>query len=537
MTSPFEANAAMPRLEMRGISKRFGATLALEGVNLRVASGEVLALVGENGAGKSTLMKVLSGAHRPDEGRMWLDGLEYRPAHPLQARQAGVAMIYQELSLAPHLTVAENILLGMEPHRMGWIDRRAVRTRAAEAIRHFGHPEIMPDRRVGDMSVGAQQLVEVARALAVGCRVLILDEPTSSLTQRDARQLFSLIQRLKTEGLAIIYISHFLEEVKQVADRITILRDGRTVEDCPMAQISTDRIIRLMVGREVKDLYPRSRRQRGEVILEINQLSGGRKPQKASLALHRGEVLGIAGLMGAGRTELLRCIFGLDPIREGRIRVGIHAGPASPLCRWSQGVGMLSEDRKQEGLALSLSLADNATLSRLEGLGPGPLVFPRRQAEATRVWIERLGIRCLGPEQTVGDLSGGNQQKLALARLLHHDVDILLLDEPTRGIDVAAKAVVYQLIDELASGSTVAGRLPRAVLMVSSYLPELLGICDRVAVMCRGRLGLARPASETDEHQLMVEATGQEFHWNEGHPDAMGGFRRNQPQRTAEGAE
>jgi ribose transport system ATP-binding protein len=495
---------------MRDIGKRFGATIALDGVDLRVAAGEVLALVGENGAGKSTLMKVLSGAHPPDRGAMRLDGQPYAPADPLAARKAGVAMIYQELSLAPHLTVAENILLGMEPHTAGWIHGRRVRARAEEAIRHFGHPEIQPDRKVADLSVAAQQLVEIARALAVGCRVLVLDEPTSSLTQRDVEQLFALIRKLRAQGLAIVYISHFLEEVKQVADRVTVLRDGRTVGESPMDQITVDRLIALMVGREVKDLYPHSRRQAGEVVLEIQDFGGRIKPVSASLSLRRGEVVGIAGLMGAGRTELLRCLFSLDPVRSGTIRIGWHSGPASPLRRWAQGMGMLSEDRKQEGLALSLSLAENITLSRLRGFGPAGLVYPQRQAAAAQRWIQRLGVRCRDPHQRVGDLSGGNQQKVALARLLQHDVDILLLDEPTRGIDVAAKAAIYQLIDELASGSGSGGAAPKAVLVVSSYLPELLGICDRLAVMCRGHLGPARPREAVDERSLMMEATGQE---------------------------
>jgi ribose transport system ATP-binding protein len=496
-----------PRLAMRGIVKRFGATLALDGVDLTVAPGEVLALVGENGAGKSTLMKVLSGAHPPDAGTLELDGAPFRPATPLAARRAGIAMIYQELSLAPHLTVEENIVLGLEPHRFGWVRGREVRTAALGALRHFEHPDLRPDRRVAGLPVAAQQLVEIARALASGCRVLVLDEPTSSLTAGDAARLFAVIRDLKAQGIAVVYISHFLEEVRQIADRIAVLRDGRTVGGGLAATLATRQLIALMVGREVTELYPRSPRTRGEVVLELDSLAGRVRPERASLTLHRGEVLGIAGLMGAGRTELLRCVFGLDAVRKGRVRLGTYVGPASPAARWRQGVGLLSEDRKQEGLALSLSLADNVTLSRLEHLGPGGLVLPRRQAEATRRWIERLGIRCLSATQRATDLSGGNQQKVALARLLQHDVDVLLLDEPTRGIDVGAKATIYRLIDELASGA--GGRSPKAVLMVSSYLPELLGVCDRIAVMCRGRLGPARPVAAVDEHSLMAEATGQ----------------------------
>ena len=496
---------------MQGVCKRFGATVALEDVSIKVASGQVLALVGENGAGKSTLMKVCSGAIKPDTGQLWLDGKPYQPNNPLEARRAGVAMIYQELSLTPHLSVEENIMLGMEPATLGVVHWKKVRQRAIEAIKEFDNPELAPDARVSNLSVGSQQLVEIARALAIGCRVLVLDEPTSSLTRQDVERLFEIIARLKQQGKAIIYISHFIEEVKRIADKVTVLRDGAVVGGSDVDAISIDEIVALMVGRQVDKLYPRSEREPGEVILEIEDLAGPQKPVSASLKLRRGEVLGIAGLVGAGRTELLRSLFGLEPVKRGRIRLGVYTGPASPVKRWMQGAGLLSENRKEEGLALSLSVADNITLSKLKGFGPFGLVLPGKQDKAARRWLERLDIRCLGPRQPVSSLSGGNQQKVALARLLQHDVDVLLLDEPTRGIDVAAKALVYKLINALASGSPDEGRQPKAVLMVSSYLPELMGVCDRVAVMCRGRLGPTYPIDEVNEHKLMLEATGQEI--------------------------
>jgi ribose transport system ATP-binding protein len=495
---------------MDGICKRFGATVALEDVGIEVASGEVLALVGENGAGKSTLMKVLSGAVRADAGRMWLDGASYHPGNPLEARRAGVAMIYQELSLTPHLSVQENIMLGMEPTTLGVVRWKEVRKRAVEALAEFDNPELTGDARVSRLSVGSQQLVEIARALAIGCRVLVLDEPTSSLTRQDVTRLFEIIGRLKSQGKAVVYISHFIEEVKRVADRVTVLRDGQVVGAGNVDAITTNEIIALMVGRQVEELYPRSARQAGQVVLEVEDLAGMEKPESASLQLRRGEVLGIAGLVGAGRTELLRTIFGLAPVRRGRIRLGLYTGPASPVRRWMQGGGILSEDRKQEGLALSLSVADNMTLSRLRGFGPFGLVLPSLQNKAARHWIERLDIRCRDPRQLVSSLSGGSQQRVALARLLQHDVDVLLLDEPTRGIDVAAKAMIYRLIDALAAGAPDEGRPPKAILIVSSYLPELMGVCDRVAVMCRGRLGPTHRIDKVDEHKLMLEATGQE---------------------------
>lgn len=492
---------AAPLLRMENIRKRFGATVALDGVDLSVQAGEVLALVGENGAGKSTLMKVLSGAHLPDAGSLWLDGQAFRPRNPHDGRRAGVAMIYQELSLAPHLSVAENILLGMEPSRFGFTRRAEMRRRAGAALREVDHPDITPEARVADLPIAARQLVEIARAVAVGCRVLVLDEPTSSLTAGDVQRLFALVRRLKDRGCGIIYISHVLDEVKTISDRFVVLRDGVTVGGGETASTTAERIIALMVGREVKDLYPRSPHAPGEAVLEIESLAGEAKPEDASVVLRRGEVLGIAGLAGAGRTEFLRAVFGLDPVRRGRIRVGLYSGRATAARRWEQGVGMLSEDRKKEGLALSLSIADNMTLTRLRGLGPFGLVSPARQIRAARKWIEALPIKCRGAGQAVGDLSGGNQQKVALARLLYHDVDVFLLDEPTRGIDVGSKAQIYRLMDDLAMRG-------KAVLMVSSYLPELLGTCDRIAVMCRGRLQPARAVETLDAHAIMQEATG-----------------------------
>lgn len=488
---------APPRLRMADIHKRFGATIALDGVDLSVRGSEVLALVGENGAGKSTLMKVLSGAHLPDRGEMWLDGQVYRPRNPLDARRAGVAMIYQELSLARHLSAMENICLGMEPTKGPILNWSEIRRRAVDAMAQLGRPEIPLSVPVSRLSIAEQQLVEIARAVAIGCRVLVLDEPTSSLTKKDIELLFGLVKRLREQGHAIVYISHFLEEVKEISDRFTVLRDGKSVGGGATAEASTDQIIAMMVGRTVDELYPRSPRTPGEPILDISDLGGrNTRLRAASLTLHRGEVLGIAGLVGAGRTELLRAIFGLDKVKSGQVRVARYVGAQSPARRWAGGVGMLSEDRKAEGLALSLSIADNMTMPAL-----GAFTSPRRQDHEAQNWVSRLTIRCRTPRQNVGDLSGGNQQKVALARLLHAEADVLLLDEPTRGIDVASKAQIYQVINELACAG-------RAVLMVSSYLPELMGVCDRVAVMCRGVLGPARSIQSTDEHQIMLEATG-----------------------------
>jgi ribose transport system ATP-binding protein len=499
---------------MRGIRKAFGATLALDGVDLSVAAGEICGLVGQNGAGKSTLMSILAGALRPDAGSMAIDGRPYHPGSPVEARRAGVAMIYQELSLAPDLTVAENILLGAEPSRFGLVDRSRMRTLASAALAQLGHVDIQADAPAASLSVAAQQIVEIARALAVGSRVLVLDEPTSSLGREDVTRLFALLRRLKASGHAIVYISHFIEEVKEITDRFVVLRDGRNAGGGATSEAANDAIVALMVGAPPATLFPRSERRRGEAVLDVS----GLEPGGASFTLHRGEILGIAGLVGSGRTRLLRTIFGLEPVKKGRVRVGVlqreGGSHLTPHDCWRQGVGLLSEDRKNEGLALGLGVADNLTITKLNGFGPGPLVFPARQRAAAGTWISRMGIRCAGPSQPAGELSGGNQQKLAVARLLHHDVDVLVLDEPTRGIDVGSKAQIYRLVDELVASDpdrsidSAQGRPAKAVLMVSSYLPELLGLCDRIAVMRRGRLDPPRPASELTEHDLVMQATG-----------------------------
>ncbi len=497
--------ATPPRLVMRGIRKTFGPTIALGRVDLEVLPGEVHALVGENGAGKSTLMKVLSGAHAPDGGEMEFDGKPYLPRNPLDARARGVGMIYQELSIAPHLTVEENIVLGMEPMKGPLVDRKLMRARALEALAHFDHPDIRPEVLAGTLSVSAQQLVEIGRSLAMGCKLLVFDEPTSSLSQKDIERLFLLIDRLKSQGISIVYISHFLEEVNRLASRLTVLRDGSVVGTRDVATTPPEEIVSMMVGRDVDDLYPRTERHAGEALLEIKHLAGTTKPADASLTLRRGEVVGIAGVVGSGRTEFLRALFGLDPVKSGEIRIGGRDGAASPRQRWRQGVGLLSENRKEEGLALNLSIADNITLPCLDRFGRGGAVSPAKQMSRSAVWIEKLGIKCQGPAQPIGALSGGNQQKVAFARLLEYDVDILLLDEPTRGIDIAAKARIYEAINEAVTDSA----RPRAVIIISSYLPELFGVCDRIAVMSQGKLTRAVPVADLTPHDVMLVATGK----------------------------
>ncbi|HXX68389.1 MAG TPA: sugar ABC transporter ATP-binding protein [Polyangiaceae bacterium] len=487
-------------LSVRGVHKSFGPTVALGGVDLEARAGEVHAVVGENGAGKSTLMSVLGGVTTPDAGSLVLDGKGYAPRNPRDARAAGVAMVHQELSLCPHLSVAENVMLGREPTRFGLVAKDALREGASFALEAAAGPlrsrALALGGRVGDLPLADRQIIEIARAMADDrCRVLILDEPTSSLGREEVRVLFDRIRALRERGLCILYISHFIEELKVIADRFTVLRDGRTVANGNVHEVSVSELVTTMAGNAISPSLPRAIRTPGETVLACDDIAGAVRPLRASFELRRGEVFGIAGLVGAGRTDLLRVLFGLDRMARGHVSALGHVGMGSPAERIAQGFGMLSEDRKAEGLALTMSVADNLTLSKLAAL-----VGPWQRNVSAR-WVDRLGIRCRDVQEPVLNLSGGNQQKVALGRLMHQDAEILLLDQPTRGIDVAAKAEVHRLIGELA----VAGR---AVVLVSDDLSELLGICDRIAVMHRGILGPARPAIEWTEASLLSAAVG-----------------------------
>jgi ribose transport system ATP-binding protein len=492
-----------PRLRMVGVRKSFGATHALKNVSFEVDPGEVRALIGENGAGKSTLMKILSGAYQPDGGQIDLDGQPFVPRDPCHARRAGIAMIYQELNLAPHLSVAENILLGEEPHRFGWLNRARQRALARNALAELHHENISLDTPIHRLTIAEQQVVEIARALTGSPKVLIMDEPTSSLTQADAENLFAVVDRLRQRGVSIIYISHFLEECQRVAQRYTVLRDGESVGTGDMAAVRLSEIIRLMVGREIKDTYPRTPHSLGKPVLEFKGLRGETKPRSVDLTLREGEILGIAGLVGTGRTETLRVCFGLDRLKSGSVLVyGRTSAPGTPARRLAEGIGLLSENRKEEGLLLNRTLADNLTITRYGPVSRFGLVSRLRQHQCAQGWMDRLDVRARSPQQLVVELSGGNQQKIAVGRLLHHDARILLLDEPTRGIDVGSKVQIYQLLDGLAARG-------KAIVFVSSYLPELLGVCDTIGVMCRGVLTAVRPAAEWNEHTLMAAAIGQ----------------------------
>ena len=492
-------------LSLTGLRKRFGATVALDGVDVELAPGEVHALIGENGAGKSTLLNVVAGALAADGGEMRVNGAPYRPTSPHDARLAGVALIHQELSLCPHLSVAENILMGLEPARGGWLDRAAMARETARLLESFSHPDLAPDRPVGTLPIAARQVVEILRAMAARASIVLMDEPTSSLPRDDVDHLFALIRRLKASGVTVVYISHFLEEVREIADRYTVLRDGRSVATGELAGTTNEALIAHMVGRPVDALFPpRAPEPRGDdVLVEVTDLVSPPAVRRASIQLRRGEILGIAGLVGSGRTETVRALMGLDPAESGDVRVHGRrvARTAAPAARLAAGLGYLSEDRKGEGLALGLSLADNITCTRYGACATWGWLRRGAQRDQTRTWLDALAIKARSPWQPARTLSGGNQQKVALARLLHQQADVLLLDEPTKGIDIGSKVEIYRAI--VACAARGAG-----VLMVSSYLPELFGVCHSLAVMSRGRLTPARPVDAWTPESVMEAAIG-----------------------------
>ena len=491
-----------PLLVLENITKSFGPVKALKGVNLEVARGEIHALIGENGAGKSTLMKILSGAERPDAGSITFNGKPYAPKSPAEGRLSGIAMIYQELTLAPHLSVEENVTLGLERSKLGFNVSQREKVKAALAL--LGQDTLDPATRVSDLSIARQQLVEIARALVLDAEVVIMDEPTSSLTAADTRALFEVIGRLKAKGIAVIYISHFLEEVQELCDRYTVLRDGETVGKGLMAEATVGHLIAQMVGRSLDDMYPHIPHTIGEPLLEVTGLGGAVLPRNTSFTLRRGEILGISGLVGAGRTETIRCLFGLDKVKQGRVSVAgkpqVRAEYLTPRTALEYGLDLLSENRKEEGLAVNLPIYANITLSALRRLSKGGWVNLSAEQQQADRWRRELNIKSHNSRQPASSLSGGNQQKIAIARLLHQDGDVFFLDEPTRGIDVGSKAEIYRLIGQLAAQG-------KAIVVISSYLPELLGICDTLAVMHRGELSPVKPIRDWTDHSIMRFAT------------------------------
>jgi ribose transport system ATP-binding protein len=488
-------------LRMRGICKRYPGVQALNGAALEVRTGEVHAVVGENGAGKSTLMKIVSGAAARDAGEVILNGESVDLGDPIKARRLGISAIYQELSLVPHLTVAENIFLGKSPTRWpGVLDWPRMRREATRILDGLG-VSLDPDAPVRTLRLAQQQMVEVARALADDARILIMDEPTSTLSEREVAQLFATIKRLTADGVAVVYISHRMEEVFRIAQRVTVLRDGCHVATHDIADVSAAQLIRLMANRDVSDHYPRRARARGEELLRVEGIGGG-PLRDVSFVLHRGEVLGIAGLVGAGRTRLARAIAGADRAAHGRITIrGRTVRIATPADAVRARIGFLPEDRKQQGLVIGLSVERNIAMSHLGALSRLGIIDRASERREAQDAIASLRIRTPGPEQTVVNLSGGNQQKVVLAKWLTAQAEILIFDEPTRGIDVAARHDIYLLMNRVIEQGA-------GVIMISSDLPEVLGMSDRVLVMRGGAVQAELSAAEATDAAVLQAALG-----------------------------
>ena len=484
-------------LEMRGIVKSFPGSQALRGVNFSLKAGEVLALLGENGAGKSTLMKVLGGAFRADAGSIEIDGVVQHFASPQGSLRSGVAVIYQEFNLVPGLTACENIFLGQEPTHVGFIAQAQERRQAAELFKRLG-VEVDLDVPCRRLTTAQQQLVEIAKALAFQARIIVMDEPSAALTSHEVGRLFAIIEELKRQGIGIVYISHRLDEIFAIADRVTVLRDGLNVGERLIAQVTRQELIELMVGRVLSDEFPKRSTTIGPPRLEVTGLRRGRAVRDVSLSVHRGEILALTGLVGAGRTETVRLIFGADLREAGEIRLdGSLLAIRSPRDAIAAGIGLLTEDRKLQGLVLGHSVRENFGLPNLSWLTRGGFVMLRRERDEFARYAAALRIKASSSEQRADTLSGGNQQKVVLSKWLARNCNVLIFDEPTRGIDVGAKYEIYLLMNELAAQG-------KAILMISSELPEVLGMADRILILHEGRVTgeIADPRSATQE-QIM----------------------------------
>nr|WP_155301468.1 sugar ABC transporter ATP-binding protein [Burkholderia gladioli] len=507
---PTESNSGAeraPLIALSGISKRFPGVLALDDCRFDLRAGEVHALMGENGAGKSTLMKILAGVYQKDEGEIRMDGRAVEIADPRTAQALGIGIIHQELNLMNHLSVAQNIFIGREPRgRLGvFVDEERL-NRDAAAIFARMRLDLDPRTPVGQLTVAKQQMVEIAKALSFDSRVLIMDEPTAALNNAEIAELFRIIRDLLANGVGIVYISHKMDELRQIADRVTVMRDGKYVATAPMAGTSMDSIISMMVGRQLETASrtpPDT--SANEVALEVRGLSRGRAIRKVGFTLRRGEILGFAGLMGAGRTEVARAVFGADPIDAGEIRVhGRAVTIRTPADAVKFGIGYLSEDRKHFGLAVGLDVQNNIALSSMRRfLRRGLFLDARKMRDTAQGYVRQLAIRTPSVTQPARLLSGGNQQKIVIAKWLLRDCDILFFDEPTRGIDVGAKSEIYKLLDALAAAG-------KAIVMISSELPEVLRMSHRILVMCEGRVTGELSAAEATQEKIMQLATQRE---------------------------
>ena len=487
----------MAFLEFHSITKRFPGVLALDDVSFTVERGACHALIGENGAGKSTLGKILAGVHTADGGELRLDGRLIRPDSPLAARELGIAMVHQELAFCPNLSVAENLCLGDLPRRAGWVDRGELRRRARAMLATIG-AQIEPDTLIGTLSTGREQLVQIAAAVGTGAQVIVMDEPSSSLSAAETSELFRLVRELNARDITLIYVSHRLEELFALCDTITVLRDGRHVSTGRIAETTPHRVVTQMIGRELLLATPAHlTRELGPEQLRVAALGSPRKFTGIDLAVRAGEIVGVAGIVGAGRSEVAQAIFGLDPAATGRVTVGGRPlPPGSIAAALAAGLGLVPEDRKRQGLVLGLNCRENTVLAALPALTR--LGWVRRAAERTlaRRFVDRLRVKTPSLDALTAGLSGGNQQKIALAKWLARSCDVLIIDEPTRGVDVGAKAEIYQLLDELACEG-------KALLVISSELPELIGLCRRILVMRAGRLAGEVARADFSEAALM----------------------------------
>jgi ribose transport system ATP-binding protein len=489
-----------PLLEMRGITKRFPGVTALDSVDFELERGEVHVILGENGAGKSTLIKMLSGAYQPDEGEILLDGERVGISSARVAQGLGISTIYQEFNLVPQLTVAENIFLGRQPRRLGLVvNRRRMDSDARKLLERIA-VRVDPRVLVSALGVAQRQMVEIAKALSLDARILIMDEPTASLSGQEVERLFEIVRGLKEDGVGVIFISHHLEEVAEIGDRVTVLRDGKFVDRVPARTVPSE-LVRMMVGRSIEDQFPRQRAELGDVLLEVKNLSREGVLHDISFQVRAGEVVGIAGIVGAGRTELARAIFGADAPDAGEVWVGgerIRRG--NPRQAKQEGIGFITEDRQGQGIVPPLSVAENLNLASLGKSTSAGIVDRKEERRKAEKMIEDLGIRTPGPEQEVRYLSGGNQQKVVIGKWLLADSKVLIMDEPTRGIDVGARVEIYELMNELTEGGD-------GILMISSDLPEVLGISDRILVMSGGHITGELSTKEATQEKIMALAT------------------------------
>ncbi len=490
-------------LEMKGIGKSFPGVKALEGVNLTIREGQVHALLGENGAGKSTLIKILSGAYTRDEGEIFFDGAKADIRTPADAERLGISTIYQEFNLTPNMTIAENIFLGHLPVKGGRIDWGTVRSRSRELLDSLD-VDLPVDTLTGRLSVAQQQMVEIAKALNRNTRILVMDEPSAVLSERDIENLFAVVRRLQAAGIGIIYISHRLKEIFELADEVTVLKDGRYVDTKQVADVGMDDLVKLMIGRDLEDVYPKRAVPPGEVVLTVSHLAQSHLAKDVSFDLRAGEIIGFAGITGSGRTETARVLFGADRATAGSMTLfGEPYSPRSPRDAINHGVALVTEDRKRQGLLLKLQVFFNTTISGLDRLSRFGVLDLKGEQGLVRTWIQNLRIKTPTPQFLVVNMSGGNQQKVVLARWLSLGIKVFIMDEPTRGIDVGSKAEIYQIMADLADQGV-------AILMISSELPEVLGMSDRVMVMREGRIVKELSREQASEEVVMQYAVGHE---------------------------